>query len=128
MALLHEKMYQSDNLIEINTKEYIQSVLIDLLNIYSLDKKITYDLNITSLNYNTETILFLGLLINELITNTLKHAFKAEVNGHIDITLLPQEKDIHRLIITNTGAKINIDAFNNSKSLGQRLIKNLVNN
>jgi len=126
MALLHEKMYQSDNLIEINTKEYIQSVLSDLFNIYNVDKKITYDLNITDLNYNTETILFLGLLINELITNALKHAFNIEENGYIHISLLPQEKDIHQLTITNNGAKINIDAFNNSKSLGQRLIKNFV--
>jgi len=126
MALLHEKMYQSDNLIEINTKEYVQSVLNDLFDIYKVDKKITYDLNITDLNYKTETILFLGLLINELITNALKHAFNTEENGHISISLLPQEKDIHQLIITNDGAKINIDDFNNSKSLGQRLIKNFV--
>jgi len=126
MALLHEKMYQSDNLTEINTQEYVQSVLNDLLNIYTVDKKITYDLNITDLNYKTETILFLGLLINELITNALKHAFNNEKNGHISISLLPQEKGIHQLLITNTGTKINIVAFNNSKSLGQRLIKNFV--
>jgi len=126
MALLHEKMYQSDNLIEINIKEYIQSVLNDLFNIYNVDKKITFDLNITDLNYKTETILFLGLLINELITNALKHAFNTEGNGHISISLLPQEKEMHQLIITNSGAKVNIEVFNNSKSLGQRLIKNFV--
>ncbi|NQY30736.1 MAG: hypothetical protein HRT69_14860 [Flavobacteriaceae bacterium] len=126
MALLHEKMYQSENLVEINVKEYIQSILTDLLSIYSIDKKITYEINISELQYGTETILFLGLLINELITNTLKHAFNDQNNGHITIFLKVYDKDSHQLIITNNGSKIDIDKFNNSKSLGQRLIKNFV--
>lgn len=126
MALLHEKMYQSDNLIEINTRDYVENVLIDLFKIYKVDKNITYDLNITDINYNTETILFLGLLINELATNTLKHAFNTKENGHLNIVLLPKEKDTHQLIMTNTGTQIDIDAFNTSKSLGRRLIRNFV--
>ena len=126
MALLHEKMYQSENLASINIKDYIVDVLNDLLMIYKGDKNITYKLDITKVNFNTETMLFIGLLINELITNALKHAFKAEENGHISICLLPIENNMHQLIIKNNGAKINIEAFNNSKSLGQRLIKNFV--
>jgi len=126
MALLHEKMYQSDNLVEINVKEYIQSILTDLLSIYSLDKKITYEINVSELQYSTETILFLGLLINELITNTLKHAFNDQNNGHITIYLKIHDKESNQLIITNNGSKIDIEKFNNSKSLGQRLIKNFV--
>jgi len=126
MALLHEKMYQSDNLVEINIKEYIQSILIDLLNIYNIDKKTTYKIKIIEFQYNTETILFLGLLINELLTNALKHSLKDKENGHITINLKPYNKGIHQLIITNSGRKIDIEKFNNSKSLGQRLIKNFV--
>jgi len=126
MALLHEKMYQSDNLVEINIKEYIQSILIDLLSIYNIDKKTTYKIKIIEFQYNTETILFLGLLINELLTNALKHSLKDKENGHITINLKPYNKGIHQLIITNSGRKIDIEKFNNSKSLGQRLIKNFV--
>jgi len=126
MALLHEKMYQSDNLVEINTEEYIQSILVDLLSIYNVDKKTTYEIKIIDFLYNTETILFLGLLINELLTNALKHALKDTENGHISINLSPFSIDSHQLIITNNGNKIDIEKFNNSKSLGQRLIKNFV--
>jgi len=126
MALLHEKMYQSENLVEINIKEYIESILIDLLSIYNIDKETTYEINVSDFQYNTETILFLGLLINELLTNALKHAFGNEINRHITINLEPFNKETHQLIISNNGRKIDIEKFNNSKSLGQRLIKNFV--
>ena len=126
MALLHEKMYQSENLVEINIKEYIESILIDLLSIYNIDKKTTFEINATEFQYNTETILFLGLLINELLTNALKHAFGNEENRHITINLVPFNKDTHQLTIKNNGRRIDIEKFNNSKSLGQRLIKNFV--
>jgi len=126
MALLHEKMYQSENLVEINIKEYINSVLVDLFSIYSSDKKITSEVTVGEMQYDTETILFLGLLINELLTNSLKHAFKEINNGHVSINLNPLNTSSHQLTVTNNGSKIDIKKFNNSKSLGQRLIKNFV--
>jgi len=126
MALLHERMYQSENLVEINIKEYIQSIVVDLLSIYNTDKKTTYEIKTTEFLYNTETILFLGLLMNELLTNALKHALGSEKKGHLTIILKPYNKDTHKLIITNNGQKIDVEKFNNSKSLGNRLIKNFV--
>lgn len=126
MALLHEKMYQSENLIEINIKEYIQSILVDLLNIYNVGEKITYEIKTSDFLYNTETVLYLGLLINELLTNALKHSLKNKEKGHITINLKPYNEDIHKLTITNNGKRIDIEKFNNSKSLGHRLIKNFV--
>lgn len=126
MALLHEKMYQSENLIEINIKEYIQSILVDLLSIYNVGEKITYEIKTSDFLYNTETVLYLGLLINELLTNALKHSLKNKEKGHITINLKPYNEDIHKLTITNNGKRIDIEKFNNSKSLGQRLIKNFV--
>tara|TARA_B110001450_G_C17447868_1_gene410756 strand:- start:195 stop:731 length:537 start_codon:yes stop_codon:yes gene_type:complete len=126
MALLHEKIYQSENLVEINIKEYIESILIDLLTIYDTNNSTTYDLDITEFKYETETVLFLGLLINELFTNALKHALKDENNGKISVLLKNINTNTHQLVISNSGKKIIIDDFYNSKSLGNHLIKNFV--
>ena len=126
MALLHEKIYQSDNLVEINIKEYIESILLDLLTIYKVDNTITYNLEIKDFKYETETVLFLGLLINELLTNALKHVLKHEINGHISITLKPHNQETHLLIVSNSGEKINLEEFNNSKSIGKHLVENFV--
>jgi two-component sensor histidine kinase len=126
MALLHEKIYQSENLVEINIKEYIESILIDLLTIYDTNNSTTYDLDITEFKYETETVLFLGLLINELLTNALKHALKEENNGKISVLLKNINTNTHQLVISNSGKKIIIDDFYNSKSLGNHLIKNFV--
>jgi two-component sensor histidine kinase len=126
MALLHEKIYQSDNLVEINIKEYIESILLDLLTIYKVDNTSTYNLDINDFKYETETVLFLGLLINELLTNALKHVLKEEKNGHISITLKPYNDETHLLIVSNSGKKINLEEFDNSKSIGKHLIKNFV--
>jgi len=126
MALLHEKMYQSDNLVAINIKEYITNVIEDLLSIYKAEKNINYRLDIADINYKTETILYQGLLINELITNTLKHAFKNRTKGHIAIKLHNKNANQYILKITNDGETLDINNFNTSKSLGHRLIKNFV--
>ena len=126
MALLHEKIYQSENLVEINIKEYIESILIDLLTIYDTNNSTTYYLDITEFKYETETVLFLGLLINELLTNALKHALKDENNGKISVLLKNINTNTHKLVISNSGKKIIIDDFYNSKSLGNHLIKNFV--
>ncbi len=126
MALLHEKIYQSDNLTEIDINEYIESILFDLLTIYNAENTTTYTLEITKYKYETETVLFLGLLINELLTNALKHVLKNEKKGHINIKLEIIDAFKHRLTVSNSGSKINIDNFYNSKSLGNNLIKNFV--
>ncbi len=126
MALLHEKIYQSENLTEIDIEEYIESILFDLLTIYNLEQNTTYTLKISKYKYQTETVLFLGLLINELLTNALKHVLKYEIKGHISISLYSIDSLNHTLIISNSGKKMNIEDFYNSKSLGNHLIKNFV--
>ncbi len=126
MALLHEKMYQSDNLISINIKEYVSNVINDLLDIYNNEKKVKYSLSIENIGFKTETILYLGLLINELITNSLKHAFNKQENGFLHISITKKNVNQYILQVTNNGSKINFDKLHNSESLGQRLINNFV--
>ncbi len=126
MSLLHEKMYQSDNLVSINIKEYITAVMSDLSYIFDSKKNVKYTLNIDDIKFKTETILYIGLLVNELITNSLKHAFNEQDNGLLHISLFQKNINEYTLNVTNNGVEINFDKLNNSDSLGQRLIRNFV--
>lgn len=126
MALLHEKMYQTENLASINIKEYITAVLKDLLNIFHNDIEFEYKIDIPDINFKTESVLYIGLLINELITNSLKHGFTKQDEGYIYIKLHQTNSNEYLLNVSNNGEKINVNKFNNSYTLGQRLIKNFV--
>ena len=126
MAVLHEKMYQSDNLISVNIKDFITTVIIDLLNIYKNEKKFKYKVDAPEINFKSESILYIGLLISELITNSLKHGFHTLEDGYLYINLHQNGHNDYIINVSNNGDKIDIDKFNTSESLGQRLIHNFV--
>lgn len=127
MAHLHEKMYQSENLKQINIKDYITYIVEDLFQIYKSDGEITYELELIDANYKMETILYIGLLLSELIINALKHAFPENGDkGKIYIALKDLGHDTYQLKVADNGKGIDINSFYESNSLGQRLIKNFV--
>lgn len=127
MALLHEKMYQSENLVSIDIKDYMTSIIDDLLQLYKSDVVYEYTIETSHINLNAESVLYIGLLLNELITNSLKHAFKSQSSGYLYISLHETDTNKpYRLNVSNNGERIDIDKFNNSTSLGHRLIKNFV--
>lgn len=126
MALLHEKMYQSENLVSINIKDYITEVLIDLLKIDKSDKNINYTIKAPEINLKNETVLYIGLLINELITNSLKHSFNNREDGWLYIDLIQKEENNYIINVSNNGEKIDIEKYNSSNTLGHRLINNFI--
>lgn len=85
MALIHEKMYQNENLSQIDIKNYVHSLAGDLIRNHShaIHVKLTVDTNLQSLG--NDTLVPVALILNELITNSLKHAFNGESEGRIDI-------------------------------------------
>ncbi|MDG1441364.1 MAG: two-component regulator propeller domain-containing protein [Pseudomonadales bacterium] len=77
MALIHENLYQSDNLLEIDFKDYINMLANSLHRFYSVPGMIvSLDLQVDNVKLDIETAVPCGLIINELISNSLKHAFK----------------------------------------------------
>lgn len=125
MALLHEKLYRTSNLKNVNVKEYLNMLVGELVDNNSLWKNITYDIDIKKIDLNAKTLVPLGLMINELITNSLKHGFKDKNEGHIVIRLEPTKKpNEFRLLVTDDGVGIPKDIFQKeSQSLGTELIQ-----
>ena len=127
MATIHEKVYQSDTLTDINFKDYIEKLVYDILYSYGIPKgKIQTNINIEDINLNIDTAIPLGLLINELVTNSVKYAFP-ETKGTITIEMKPLNDGIE-LIVGDDGKGLPNDInFDNSDTLGLQLVNNLTN-
>lgn len=125
MAQLHEKMYQSDNLKLIDLNDYIYNIVSDLFKIHS-NEKTTFEIAIDQkIVFDTEIILYLGLVVSELVINALKHAF-GNRDGIILIELRQKTLNAYELKVSDNGKGFDTEKFHESNSLGQRLIKSFI--
>ena len=127
MALIHERMYQSEDLSNIDFSGYIQNLISDLLNSYSFSSKIDTHIDVPD-NYvfNIETAIPLGLILNEIISNSLKYAFGGIKDAKITVKLKSIGENLFKLDISDNGVGFpeNID-FKNTTSLGMQLVNAL---
>jgi PAS domain S-box-containing protein len=128
MALIHEKLYESQNLAKVNFADYVHSLAIHLLQTYAIKPdKITLHINVDEVGLNIDTAIPCGLIINELVSNAFKYAFPENTIGTIWIELY-QENNQFKLVIGDNGTKLKIPLdLHNSNSLGLQLVKALVN-
>lgn len=103
MAVLHEKMYNSEDLKHIDVKEYISLLISDLVNTYSIGKKINLDIVIENIHFGMRTIVPLGLIINEIITNSFKHAFIDTLEGDIKVHIKQLDSGSYEMYIGDDG-------------------------
>ncbi|QWR76473.1 histidine kinase dimerization/phosphoacceptor domain -containing protein [Candidatus Magnetomonas plexicatena] len=128
MALIHEKLYQSDDLSIINFSRYIPSLLNHLYQSYNLSTSVIFlDTDIEDISIGVDTAVPCGLIINELVSNSLKYAFKNGVDGILSVYLKRDEDDGFSLTIGDNGVGLP-DGFDpkSVKSLGLRLVNALV--
>lgn len=128
MAIIHEYLYRSDNQSPIDLSVYIESLADNLLSVYAENKRellINYSLD--NLMVDFDMAIPIGLIVNEVVTNSIKHAFLDNVIGRIDIVLEKKAHTINLIIKDNgIGIPVNFDIENN-KTLGLQLVKLLVN-
>jgi PAS domain S-box-containing protein len=126
MAIIHEKLYQSKDLTHINFVDYIQNLVYNLFYSYDIDNtQIKSILKIEDISLNIETAVPCGLIISELISNSLKYAFPNKMNGEI-IVSLKSEKDTYQLCVCDNGIGLPEDInFSKIKTLGLLLVNSL---
>jgi two-component sensor histidine kinase len=127
MALIHEKLYQSGDLANIDFKEYLKKLTNFLMQSYGTKQsRIKLKNNIHNVELGVDAAVPCGLIVNELISNSLKHAFRDRENGEIRIDMGYDESDKLILKISDNGSGIpkNMD-IEKSDSLGLRLVYNL---
>lgn len=102
MVLIHQKLYNKEEVVGINTAEYIEDLVRDIFESHTTD--IARQLDIQPLVLDIDTVTPLGLILNELITNTLKHAFTHNNKGHLLRIAFRQEKEKLVLKVRDNGA------------------------
>jgi PAS domain S-box-containing protein len=127
MALVHEKLYHSKSLSKIDMADYIQSLASELFFSYLVKEgQIKLITEIENIEFNIETAIPCGLIINELVSNSLKHAFPNERKGKINISL-KSKTDQYELIIMDDGIGLSNDfELENINSLGLQLVNSLI--
>ena len=105
MAMVHDELYQSSNLSAINIKDYIENLAIKLIEIYQPFVEIEYKLQIANVNIDINKAIPCGLILTELITNALKHAYNdIEEKGVLKITCIKSETGDCRISIKDNGS------------------------
>jgi PAS domain S-box-containing protein len=127
MALVHEKLYRSEDISHISLDDYIKFLGTGLFQFYDAKSRgITFTLEIHDVNVDINAAIPLGLIINELISNSLKYAFPDGRTGEVFVSV---KKEGHALTILfrDTGIGIPADMdWREAKSLGLRLVCSLV--
>lgn len=124
MSLIHEKLYLEDNLARINFKSYVQEMVTYLLSNYQIaSHKIKPDVRVDDFYMNVNTGIPCGMLINEIVTNSIKYAFPDGQKGTIFVEAQKDESGFITLIIGNDGESFDISFTENRGSIGLRLVQ-----
>jgi PAS domain S-box-containing protein len=128
IALIHEKLYQTKDLSRIEFAGYIKSLVSHLFLTFDIKPdRISFSVNANNLFLSVDTAIPCGLIINELVTNSLKYAFPEDRKGQITINLNYNNLNEYELIVKDNGISLpeNI-VIGKTETLGFQLINTLV--
>lgn len=127
MALLHEVLYRSGNLAHINFAVYVRDLLVHLLPSFgAISARVKVESNVAPVGLALEQALPCGLIINELVSNSLKHGFPEEHYGSVKVTLQPGEDQQLVLSVRDDGVGMPVGFdFAGTPTLGLKLVSNL---
>lgn len=128
MALVHERMYQSEVLTDLDFTQYIENLGNYIFKIYGVNtKRISMKIDINEANIDFNRAIQLGLIVNELISNSLKHAFPDDLAGQVNVRLDSEDK---YFILTTSDNGVGLPKkfrLRQTKSLGLQLVQALTN-
>jgi len=127
MALVHEGLYRSRDLARIDFSDYVKKLTTHLFSVYSsVSKNINLKLEVEEIYFDINTAIPCGLITNELVTNSLKHAFPEGESGEICIKI-DKNLDKYTVILKDTGKGFPKDEdFLMTETLGMQLVTDLV--
>lgn len=129
MALIHEILYQSSNLANLNFAEYVQTLVNNLFTSYNVNRaaiELRVDVQ-AGATLDVDRAVLCGLIINELVTNALKHGFGGDRHGEVLIKLVNSGDDLLTLSVGNNGQELPPDFdVSNVRSMGLSLVMSLI--
>jgi len=124
MSLIHEELYRSEDMASIRFDDFLKRLASSLKELYLPgNDNITFEMNLTETNLIMDTAIPCGLIANELISNSLKHAFPGGVKGLIKVTFRQEKEDNYLLAVSDNGIGfVTEPEASESQSLGMHLI------
>ena len=128
MALIHEKLYKGDDLVQLDIAQYLKELFAELVQLNNVRDTIRYKTTIDEgLALDLDTMVPLGLVLNELITNSFKHAFIGREKGLIDLRITRVSDREFDLFYSDDGVGIPQEKLSHDgATLGMSLIDSLV--
>lgn len=127
MARLHEKIYNTKDLMYIDVKDHFKLLVRDLIHSYDLENNIVSKFTIAPVKMSIDTLLPLSLIVNELVTNSFKNHFNAAQTKEIEIHLKPIEDQKYELLVIDNSINIHNPVLSElTNTTGAQLVKTFV--
>lgn len=124
MALIHQKLYQRENLAAIEMKEYLSQLGEGLLESFGVnDDQVQFKIEMEELELDVDSAIPIGLIVNELLTNSLKYAFPDEQKGEIVLLMDVEGEKSLSMTLSDNGIGASEEADPRGTSFGSQLIK-----
>ena len=123
MSLIHQNLYLSDNFSQIDFQTYLENLVANIKNTFN-ENKVAISIDTHGNSFDLDTAIPLGLIINEIVCNALKHAFPEDMEGRIQIAIQKKESNLFELLIGDNGIGTNVTQKENS--IGLELVSLLV--
>jgi len=125
IALIHEQLFQAKELADIDMRAYLEMLTSHLVRSFAKADRIDVELRVDDVNMNIDESLACGLIVNELVTNALKHAFPGGRRGLIRVSLSEDASGDHVLAVSDDGVGIGESDPAGSQTMGVSLVRNL---
>ena len=125
MGILYDKLYRSENLSEISADKYIPPLIDEIINLFPERYKVQLELNIEDFILDVQTMSCVGIILNELVFNSMKYAFTDRETGTISITAQKNGKFV-TVVYEDDGCGLSANiSMENPVSFGLKLIKGI---
>jgi two-component sensor histidine kinase len=126
MTMIHERLYRSNSLARIDMPEYLQGLANSLFRSYAVNRNITLQVDVRDVVMSADASIVCGLIVNELLSNALKHAFPGDRTGEITMTMFPGAHGTYALTFDDNGVGLppGLD-IHTTRTLGMNLITSL---
>ncbi len=123
MGIIHQKLYQGENLGSIEMKDYFINLSEGILDTFNAEDKVKIECAMDDLDLDVDTAVPIGLIVNELLTNALKYAFPENKQGMINISLEKTSDNSLKLKVRDNGVGKTIDIAPKGTGFGSQLVK-----
>jgi len=123
MGIIHQKLYQGDNLGSVEMKDYFLNLGEGILDTFNAEDQVKIECAMDNLELDVDTAVPIGLIVNELLTNALKYAFPKNAKGNISISLLKTNPETLTLKVVDNGIGKIVGLAPKGTGFGSQLIK-----